>query len=174
MLVCPTGAITEKQKPIGFVDLGTADGVKFVQGRLNVGDVRTPSLIREVKQKAITKGVVIIDAPPGTSCPVIEAVKGADLCLLVTEPTPFGLNDLKLAVEMLRELKLPFAVVINRNDSGDDRVHKYCQREGIDVAMELPDDRRVAEAYSSGQIMIDVLAEYKAYFDILARTMKVV
>ena len=174
MLVCPTGAITEKQKPIGFVDLGTADGVKFVQGRLNVGDVRTPSLIREVKQKAITKGVVIIDAPPGTSCPVIEAVKGADLCLLVTEPTPFGLNDLKLAVEMLRELKLPFAVVINRNDSGDDRVHKYCQREGIDVAMELPDDRRVAEAYSSGQIMIDVLAEYKAHFGILARTMKVV
>jgi MinD superfamily P-loop ATPase len=139
-----------------------------------VGDVRTPSLIRNVKEKAIPQGIVIIDAPPGTSCPVIEAVKGADLCLLVTEPTPFGLNDLELAVEMLRKLKLPFAVVINRNDSGDDRVHKYCQREGIDVAMELPDDRRVAEAYSSGQIMIDVLAEYKAHFGILARAMKVV
>jgi MinD superfamily P-loop ATPase len=172
--VCPTGAIRERQRQIGFIDSGASDDVKFAQGRLNVGDVRTPSLIRNVKQKASLQGVVIVDAPPGTSCPVIEAVKGADLCLLVTEPTPFGLNDLKLAVEMARELKLPFAVVINRNNSGDDRVHKYCRLEGIDVAMELPDDRRVAEAYSSGQIMIDVLVEYKAHFSILARSMKVI
>jgi len=87
MLVCPTGAITEKQKPIGFVDLGTADSVKFAQGRLNVGDIHTPNLIRHVKQIAIEQGIVIIDAPPGTSCPVIEAVKGTDFVLLVTEPT---------------------------------------------------------------------------------------
>ena len=113
----------EKQKQIGFIDLGAANGVKFVQRRLNMGDVRTPGLIRKVKQKAISQGIVIIDAPPGTSCPVIEAVKGVDLCLLVTEPMLFGLNDLKLAVEMVKELKLPFAAVINRNDSGNDRVH---------------------------------------------------
>ena len=160
MLVCPTGAITEKQRPIGFIDVGAADGVRFAQGRLNVGDVRTPSLIRHVKQKAASQGVVIVDAPPGTSCPVIEAVKGADLCLLVTEPTPFGLNDLKLAVEMVKALKLPLAVVINRSDSGDDRVHRFCRQEGIEVAMELPDDRRIAEAYSVGKMIVDVMPEY--------------
>jgi MinD superfamily P-loop ATPase len=160
MLVCPTGAIREKQRPVGFIDLGAADGVEFAQGRLNVGDVRTPSLIRHVKQKAAGQGVVIVDAPPGTSCPVIEAVKGADLCLLVTEPTPFGLNDLKLAVEMVATLKLPFAVVINRSDSGDDRVHRFCRQEGIEVAMELRDDRRIAEAYSVGKMIVDVMPEY--------------
>jgi len=174
LLVCPNGAIREKQRQIGFIDLGTADGVKFAQGRLNVGDVRTPSLIRHVKQMAAGHGVVIIDAPPGTSCPVIEAVKGADLCLLVTEPTPFGLNDLKLAVEMVRALKLPLAVVINRSDSGDDRVHRFCLQAGIDVAMELPDDRRIAEAYSSGQVTINALPEYQEHFEHLAGTMKVI
>jgi MinD superfamily P-loop ATPase len=164
MLVCPTGAITEKQRPIGFIDLGAADGVKFAQGRLNVGDVRTPSLIRRLKQKAVDQGAVIMDAPPGTSCPVIEAVKGADLCLLVTEPTPFGLNDLKLAVDMVAALKLRFAVVINRSDSGDDRVHRFCLQEGIEIAMELSDDRRIAEAYSAGKMIIDELPEYKDAF----------
>jgi MinD superfamily P-loop ATPase len=164
MLVCPMGAITEKQRPIGFIDIGAADGVAFAQGRLNVGDVRTPSLIRHVKQTTTGQGVVIVDAPPGTSCPVIEAVKGADLCLLVTEPTPFGLNDLKLAVDMVAALKLPFAVVINRSDSGDDRVHRLCLKEGIEIAMELPDDRRIAEAYSAGKMIIDAMPEYRSAF----------
>ena len=135
VLVCPTGAITETQKPIGFVESGNADSVKFVQGRLNIGDVRSPALIKKVKEKAANDGIVIIDAPPGTSCPVIEAVKGADFCLLVTEPTPFGLNDLKLAVGMVRELKLSFAVVINRSDLGDDGVQRYCDEENIEVIL---------------------------------------
>ena len=164
MLVCPTDAITEKQVPIGFVESGTADSVKFVQGRLNIGDVRSPALIKEVKERAANEGLVIIDAPPGTSCPVIEAVKGADFCLLVTEPTPFGLNDLKLAVGMVRELKLPFAVVINRSDIGDDGVQRYCDGESIEVILEIPDDRRIAEAYSTGSMIIDVLPEYRNDF----------
>jgi len=164
MLVCPTEAITEKQNPIGFVDLGTADGVKFAQGRLNIGDIHTPSLIKHVKQNAINQGIVIVDAPPGTSCPVIEAVKGADFCLLVTEPTPFGLNDLKLAVGMVRELKLPLAVVINRSDLGDGRVQQYCDEENIEVVLEMPDDRRIAEAYSVGKMIIEVLPEYRNDF----------
>ncbi|MCK4788542.1 MAG: ATP-binding protein [Desulfobacteraceae bacterium] len=167
MLVCPTGAITEKQKPIGFVDLGAADSVKFVQGRLNIGDIHTPGLIKHVKQNAIEQGIVIVDAPPGTSCPVIEAVKGADFILLVTEPTPFGLNDLRLAVGMVRELKLPFAVVINRNDLGDDQVKRYCDEENIEVALEIPDDRRIAEAYSVGNMILDVLPEYRKAFLLL-------
>ena len=164
MLVCPTGAIKEKQKEIGFVDIGTANGVKFGQGRLNIGDIHTPGLIKRVKQNAINQGLVIVDAPPGTSCPVIEAVKGADFVLLVTEPTPFGLNDLKLAVGMVRELKLPFAVVINRSGLGDNRVHQYCLQESIKIILELPDDRRIAEAYSVGKMIVDVMPEYENEF----------
>ena len=164
MLLCPTGAIRERQKRIGVVDLGAADDVKFVQGRLDIGDIHTPALIKQVKRNAVDKGMVIIDVPPGTSCPVIEAVKGADFVLLVTEPTPFGLNDLKLAVGMVRELKLPFAVVINRSDLGDNRVHQYCLQESIKIILELPDDRRIAEAYSVGKMIVDVMPEYENEF----------
>jgi len=164
MLVCPTGAIKEKQKEIGFADFGTANGVKFGQGRLKIGDIHTPSLIKRVKKNSIDEGVVIIDVPPGTSCPVIEAIKGVDFVLLVTEPTPFGLNDLKLAVGMVRELKIPFAVVINQSDLGDDQVQQYCDGENIQIILEIPNDRRIAEAYSVGKMIIDVLPEYKKDF----------
>ncbi len=167
MLVCPTGAISAKQRQIGFVDTGAADGVKFAQGRLNIGDIHTPALIKRVKQKAAREGHVILDAPPGTSCPVIEAVKDADFVLLATEPTPFGLNDLRLAVEMVRELKLPFAVAINRSDLGDDEVRRYCYGEDIEIILEIPDDRRIAEAYSVGEMIVDVLPEYRSRFAVL-------
>jgi len=163
-LVCPTDAITETQKPIGFVDLGVADSVKFIQGRLNIGDVRSPALIKKVKERAANDGLVIIDAPPGTSCPVIEAVKGADFCLLVTEPTPFGLNDLKLAVGMVRELNLPFAVLVNRSNLGDEQVYQYCDKESIKIILEIPDDRRIAEAYSVGEMIVSVMPEYETEF----------
>jgi MinD superfamily P-loop ATPase len=163
-LVCPVGAIKEKQIEIGFVDLGTAGGVKFGQGRLKIGDVRSPALIKKVKENAANNGTVIIDVPPGTSCPVIEAVKGTDFVLLVTEPTPFGLNDLQLAVEMVRELKLPFAVAINRCDIGDDRVVRYCQQEDIEILLEIPNDRLVAEAYSQGIKIIDAIPGYEEKF----------
>ncbi len=164
MLVCPTDAITETKKPIGFVDLGAADSVKFVQGRLNVGDVRSPTLIKKVKERAANDGLVIIDAPPGTSCPVIEAIKGADFCLLVTEPTPFGLNDLKLAVGMVRKLNLPFAVIVNRSNLGDEQVYQYCDKESIEIILEIPDDRRIAEAYSTGSMIVEALPEYRNDF----------
>jgi len=160
MLVCPTGAITEKPKEIGYVEVGSANGVRFGQGRLKVGDIHTPPLIKKVKAKALQDGTVIIDAPPGTSCPVIEAIKGCDFVLLVTEPTPFGLNDLKLAVGMVRELKLPFAVVINRSEPDHNLINRYCRDEDIDIVLELPDDRRIAEAYSVGKMIVDVLPEY--------------
>jgi len=164
MLVCPTGAIVEVQREIGFIDFGSANGVKFAQGRLKIGDIHTPSLIKRVKSEAVSEGVVIADAPPGTSCPVVEAVKDADFVLLVTEPTPFGLNDLKLAVGMVKQLNLPFAVVINRSDSGDEQVQRYCDDENIEVILEIPDDRRIAEAYSVGRMIVDVLGEYQKEF----------
>ena len=164
MLVCPTGAIQEKQKEIGFADIGTANGVKFGQGRLKIGDIHTPPLIKKVKANALDESIVIIDAPPGTSCPVIEAIKGSDFILLVTEPTPFGLNDLKLAVGMVRELRLPFAVIVNRSDVGDEQVYQYCGQEDIEIVLKIPDDRRIAEAYSVGKMIVDVLPAYKKDF----------
>ncbi len=163
-LVCPTGAIKEKQIEIGFVDLGNASDVKFGQGRLKIGDVRSPALIKKVKEHAANNGTILIDAPPGTSCPVIEAVKGVDFVLLVTEPTPFGLNDLELAVEMVRELGISFAVVINRCDIGDERVVRYCQQQDIEILLEIPNDRLIAEAYSQGMKIIDALPAYEERF----------
>jgi len=164
MRVCPVDAIKPKPLNIGDIELGKAGDVDFVHGKLRIGHVRTPSLIKEVKKNIKEDCLAIIDVPPGTSCPVVEAVKGTDFVLLVTEPTPFGLNDLKLAVELLRDMNLPFAVAINRYDVGDDEVEKYCKVENIDICLKLPDDRRIAEAYSSGKIIVDVLNEYKNQF----------
>jgi len=167
MLVCPTGAIKEKPKEVGFTDFGSANGVKFGQGRLKIGDIHSPSIIKKVKDNALTEGTVIIDAPPGTSCPVIEAIKGSDFVLLVTEPTPFGLNDLKLAVGMVRGLKIPFAVVVNRSDPDERMINQYCRDENIDIIFEVVDDRRIAEAYSVGKMIVDVLPEYNKEFTFL-------
>jgi len=173
-LVCPNDAIVEKGTPIGIIRTGISLGIGFVQGRLKIGDVRSPALIKEVKRHAADDGIVVIDAPPGTSCPVIEAVSDTDYVLLVTEPTPFGLNDLELAVGMVRAMKLPFAVVINRSDSGDDRVCRYCEQEDIEILSSLPDDRRVAEAYSSGHMAIDLIPEYAVYFENMVESIKAI
>ncbi len=164
MEICPESAIVEKQRRIGVAEYGSVNGVAFGHGKLDIGAIQTPAMIRHVKRHARDDAVVILDAPPGTSCPVIEAVKGTEFVLLVTEPTPFGLNDLELAVGMVKALGLPFAVIINRCDMGDEGVLQYCRRVGIDVAMEIPNNRRVAEAYSRGRMMIDVLPEYAGQF----------
>lgn len=164
MLVCPTGAITETGREVGVVEEGIADGVRFVHGKLRIGEAMSPPLIRAVRKQISDSGLSIIDAPPGTSCPVIQSVRGADYVLLVTEPTPFGLNDLKLAVEMLRVLKLPFGVVVNRADMGDEAVFNYCDSESINVLLRISDDRRIAEAYSRGQLATQALPEYNEVF----------
>lgn len=169
VLVCPTGAITEAGREAGVVEEGTANGIKFVHGKLRIGEAMSPPLIREVRKKKTDGGLNIIDAPPGTSCPVIQSVRGADYVLLVTEPTPFGLNDLKLAVEMLRVLKLPFGVVVNRADIGDEAVFDYCASESIEVLLQIPDDKRIAEAYSRGKLIIEALPEYTSAFESLLK-----
>lgn len=168
-IVCSAHAISESDHPIGVVESGNADGIGFVQGRLRVGAAMSPPLIRAAKAEALSssEGTVIIDAPPGTSCPVIAAVKDSDFVVLVTEPTPFGLYDLKLAVDTVRQLGLLFGVVINRCDIGDDRVDDFCRRENIDVLLKLPDDRRIAEAYSRGEAMVQCLPEARAQFTAL-------
>lgn len=163
-LVCPEGAITTEDREFGVVEVGHAQGVRFVQGRLRVGQAASPLLIRKVKQQIDRSALTIIDAAPGTACPVVEAVRGSDFVILVTEPTPFGFHDLKLAVEMTREIGVAFGVVLNRKGIGDDSVPTYCLEEDIPLLVEIPDDRRVAEAYSKGLAIIDALPEYRSIF----------
>ena len=118
----------------------------------------------KVKKYIDPARTVIIDAPPGTSCPVIESIKESDFCILVTEPTPFGLNDLMLAVEVLRKLAIPFGVVVNRSDLGDEKTDQYCQKEGIKILMRIPFDRKIAESYSRGETIVEAISEYKEKF----------
>lgn len=167
-LVCPEGAIREIMRPIGAVEKLRAGNIELVQGRLNVGEALVPPLIREVRARMRDGGKVLIDAPPGTSCSMIAAVRNSDFVVLVTEPTPFGLNDLCLAVETMRTLGLPCGVVINRADSGDGRVHDYCTAEGLQILLEIPDDRRIAEAYSRGKTLIGSVPEVRPLFLSLA------
>lgn len=163
-LICPAGAVTPKPLDIGEIQYGNADGVDFSSGMLRIGHVRTPSVIKEVKKNIKDGYIAVVDVPPGTSCPVVEALKGTDFVLLVTEPTPFGLNDLKLAVELVREMGLPFVVAVNRDGIGNNEVEKYCEAENIEIVLKLPDDRRIAEAYSSGKMIVDTLQEYVKLF----------
>jgi len=170
-LACPRKAIREVENRIGVVETRQSGNIALIGGRLDVGVALAPPLISAVKARAKAGMPAILDAPPGTSCPAIATIRGADFVLLVTEPTPFGLHDLALAVETVRELKLPFAVAINRMGAGDDRVHKFCEREGIAILLEIPDDRRIAETYSRGQLIVDALPEYRALFGNLARNL---
>ncbi len=167
-LVCSKKAIREIERRIGVVETARDGDVTLVQGRLDVGVAMAPPLIRAVKAQMDLGLPAILDAPPGTSCPVVATIRGADFALLVTEPTPFGLHDLELAVETVRELGVPFGVAVNRVGIGDDRIHRYCDRERIPVLLEIPDDRRIAEAYSRGRLIVEALPEYRAVFEILA------
>jgi MinD superfamily P-loop ATPase len=163
-LVCPTEAISEVPREIGVLEWGRTGTIDFVHGRLRIGEAMSPPLIRAVKGRLDESKLVIIDAPPGTSCPVIEAVRGADYALLVTEPTPFGLNDLILAVETVRALDIPCGVLINRAGLGDEAVQAYCRRERIPVEMEIGFDRRIAESYSRGELLVDSMPEWRSAF----------
>ena len=168
-LLCPENAISEREREIGIIEEGevlsqNASSISFFHGKLNIGEPMAPPLIRAVKKKVNSDGINIIDVPPGTSCPVIEAVKGSDFCILVTEPTPFGLNDLELAVETLRKLKISFGVVINRADLGDSKMDSYCVKENIPILMRIPFKKEIAMAYSKGIPIIDELPEYKEKF----------
>jgi MinD superfamily P-loop ATPase len=164
MAVCPEGAITEADRELGVLETGAMNGVSFVHGRLRVGEAMSPPLIRAVRDRAWTDGLILIDAPPGTSCPVIAAMKDTDFVLLVTEPTPFGLHDLKLAVEAVKILKIPMGLVLNRADMGDDMVRAYAQAEGLPILMEIPFDRKIAESYSRGEMFALAYPEWKARF----------
>ena len=168
-LNCPEGAIHEVLNVTGVIEMGRADSITFGQGVMNVGEAMAVPIIRQLKQRAIpsdtSEQVVILDASPGTSCPVVESMRGADFVLLVTEPTPFGLHDLRLAVEVARdELGLPVGVVVNRDGVGDRGVDEYCAAQDIPILMRIPLDRRIAEAYSEGRPLVEALPEYRERF----------
>jgi len=163
--ICPQKAIEEVERTIGVVKSGISKKLICYEGRLNIGEAISPPIIKLLKEKLIPADYTIIDSPPGTSCPVIESVRDSDFVILVTEPTPFGLNDLKLAVGMVRELGLPFGVVINRYGIGDNQVHTFCLNQGIDIILEIPNARKIAEVCSEGNLLIDFLPEYIPLFE---------
>jgi MinD superfamily P-loop ATPase len=173
-LLCPQNAIKEIDKEIGVIEIGQSGTIQFVHGKLNVGEIVSPPLIKQVKKHMNCSQTVIIDAPPGTSCPVITTVKGSDFCILVTEPTPFGLNDLILAVEVLKKMCIPFGVVINRSDIGDDKVDVFCREKNISILMRILFDKEIAFLYSNGIPLVREKKEYKErfqdMFDLINRT----
>jgi MinD superfamily P-loop ATPase len=162
---CPINAITEVQKEIGTVEEGYSNSIRYVGGRMRVSEAISPPLIKAVKKHVSSSDMNIIDAPPGTSCPVIESVKDSNYAILVTEPTPFGLNDLELAVGMIREMGIPFGVVINRFDTGDNRVVDFCKAEAIEIIASIPDSREIAERYSKGEFVDYFIEQFSNELD---------
>ena len=163
-LVCPRDAITYDQRRLGAIESAASGEITFYRGLLEVGAALAVPVIRALKRRIDPARDAILDAPPGSACPVLETVEGGDYCLLVTEPTPFGLHDLKLAVAAIRSLDVPCGVVINRDGSGDDRVARWCEVEGLPVLLRIPDDRRIAELYADGHTFADALEGWSARF----------
>jgi MinD superfamily P-loop ATPase len=167
--VCPEGAVAQAKRELGFIEFGNRDNVEFIHGRMKVGEAMAPPIIKKVRFYTDPDKLTIIDAPPGTSCPVIESMRNTDFVLLVTEPTPFGLHDLKLAFEAVKTLKIPTGLVINRMGLGNDKVREFADQSGLPFLMGIPFDRKIAEAYSNGEMIVDILPEYRQKFRELYR-----
>ena len=161
---CPQKAIKEVNRTIGYIERGNKGDILFTGGKLNIGEAMASPIIKEVTHSVKPNMPNIIDAPPGTSCSMIESVTNSDYCILVTEPTPFGLNDMILSVEVLRKLKVPFGILINRADLGDNKTVEYCEKENIPILMKIPFDKNIAKTYSQGKIIVETLPEYKQKF----------
>lgn len=170
--LCPEKAISEEGREVGVVEMGYSGLIEFVQGKLSVGEAMAPPVIRKVKEHVDPQKTVIIDVSPGTSCPVVEAVKGSDFCILVTEPTPFGLNDLALAVEVVRKLNIPCGIVINRAGVGDRKVEEYCLKGGIPIMLNIPLDTEIAIFYSKGIPLVVGVPSWKESFLELLQNIK--
>lgn len=167
-IICPEKAISESSRSIGEIFLARSPGVELVWGELALGEARTTPMIKAVKERA-EGDTVIVDCPPGTSCSMVEAVRGSDFCLLVTEPTPFGLYDLNIALKVLEKMKMPHAVLVNKSGMGDRKVYDYLKQRKIPLLMEIPLDRKIAEIYSRGEIFSEKMPEWKPRFAALVR-----
>jgi len=166
-IVCPMKAISEEQHRVGTLKFGSAGDLELVYGELEVGEPMAVPVIREVKRQIKSSKTVILDSPPGTSCPVIETVKGSNFCILVTEPTPFGLHDLKITIEVLENMEIPFGVVVNRAGIGDKKVYEYCKEKGIPILLDITYQRKIAELYSRGIPFSLEIPEWKPKFQTL-------
>lgn len=163
-ILCPVDAITEKKKVIGVIEYGKKSELEFMRGVLTIGEPMATPVIRALKEKINNNKSVILDSPPGAACPVIEAVSGCDFCILVTEPTPFGLHDLTLAVELTKILDVPCGVIVNKAGIGDDTVQTYCKKEGVPVLMEITHSRKIAELCSKGVPFVKEMPSWKNRF----------
>ncbi len=166
-LVCSKKAITEEKHKIGTLNFSSTDDLNLVYGELEVGKPMAVPVIKAVKKQIDHNRNVIIDSPPGTSCPFVETVRGSDFCILVTEPTPFGLYDLRIAVEVLKKIGILFGVVVNRAGTGDMKLYEYCKDEEIPVLLEIPYQRKIAELYSKGIPFSMEMSEWKTKFQML-------
>jgi len=167
--VCPENAIVEDKREIGRIEKGAGiEKIACVHGMLNVGEAMAVPLIRQVKEETIDTWVHIIDAPPGTACPLVATIIDADIVVMVTEPTPFGLHDLSIAVAVTEKLKIPLGLVINREREKFQPLEKYIRDNRMEVISRIPEDRRIAECYSRGEIIIEALPEYRPLFGDLA------
>jgi len=170
--LCPQNALEKEEKELGVIEKGKVGKIEFIHGKLTIGQTVAPPLIKQVK-KEIRKGEdVIIDVAPGTSCPMVEAVRGTDFCLLVTEPTPFGLNDLTLAIGVVKELNIPFGVVINRFDVGDKKVENFCEKNNIPILLKIPLEERIAKYYSKGEVLVAKDEKWREKFKQLFQKIK--
>jgi len=175
-LFCTEKAIIEEGNEVGILEEGKAGSINFIHGRLNIGEPMAPPIIKKIKKKSkkdysdnkdnniANHYITLIDAPPGTSCSVIESIKDSDYTILVTEPTPFGLHDLILAVEVLQKLKIPHGVVLNKCDVGDHKVEEYCKKNNISLLLSIPLDREIAVAYSQGIPIVKINSSYEQKF----------
>ncbi len=171
-LVCPKDAVNWNERVVGMIEHGRANGIDFYHGLLNIGEMQAIPVIKALKRKVDRSKNVIIDVSPGTSCPVIESIGGSDYCILVTEPTPFGLYDLKLAIEVVRHMNIPFGVIINRDGIGDKKVEAYCQYENISILLKIPEKRKIAHLYSKGIALINKSYEWREMFGLVFNRIK--
>lgn len=171
-LVCPENAISDSNRQIGDIHIAQNDDLQLVYGVLEIGEPLATPIIKAVKSEINIQGINILDAPPGTACPVIETMQGSDYIILVTEPTPFGLHDLSMAVEVVKKLGIPHGVIINRAGIGDTKVNEYCKAQNIPIIMEIPFDRKIAELYSQGVPIVQGIPEWKKEFKHLFNAIK--
>ncbi len=154
-IVCPENVITEVPKSIGKIKWGRINNnLSFAMGLLNIGEMSGVPIIRHLKKHIDNSKTVILDSPPGVSCPVVETLRGADFAILVTEATPLGFHDLLLAVDVVREMNIPLGVVINRASDDYDQVEKYVDVENIPLLAKIPYDKKIAEKYSRGELFV--------------------
>ena len=166
ILVGPEGAVREKDVEVGEVAKGfSAPGIDFLMGNLMPGSMRTTTIQGELEKMLSSEGLVIIDAPPGNSCSMVMSVKNSDYCILVTEPTPYGFNDLLISMEVLDGLKIPYGVIINRDGIGDSSISDYCRDKNIKVHIKIPNDVQIAKCYSNGGTLIDYNPSYRLKFE---------